>query len=145
VNCRFFGATFQQGAVYIQGVVKQPPGYPENKPVVVVHYVSGKYKKPDVSQIFKDVAAPAAVSKVSSAKSQRFDNSAKDIQIAANNLDDLINDSNRMNILSIMLKKLQLCFDVHMNAMNEESAIVGRGVPIRKFFGKDRSQDFSMI
>merc|ERR1719210_2672255 len=101
--------------------MKQFPGYPENKPQLVVHYLSGKYKKSDSSKIFQDFASPSMIAKASASTEKHYDNSAKDIQIAVNDVADVVTADNQMNLLSIMLKKLQLCFDVHMSAMNEGS------------------------
>lgn len=143
-NCQFFAVTFQNGSVYLQGIVKQALGYPQVLPVIRVHYLTGKYNKLGENSILKSTSDPSVL-KEAGKRTQSYENSAKNIEIAVHDLKDLITEENRIHVLSILLKKLQLCFDLHMKGSDSLDAGFQQLPPAtRMFIGKDRTQKFKL-
>jgi len=138
-NNKYFGVTFQHGKVYLQALVNQKPGYPQVRPEIRVQYLMGKTSKVSESEIFKEKAATETVTQALKTRSS-FDNSCRAIELAITQDSRLEEESNQVHILSILLKKVQLCFDMHMNSDGES-----RSQFERQFHGKDRSQNYTEV
>lgn len=133
---RYFAITFEYRNVSFQVIVQQPPGYPGKWPKIRCIYLKKKLTPTNFSDIKVDSSSSQSI-KRAVIEFNVHSNSCKSIEIASRKgLNKLLQKHSRSYILSIMIKKAQLCFEKHVEALGNFDR------KKRTFWGRDREQSY---